>query len=152
MPGLRGDHATVGTVPCDATRYIGPKLLATILFDKCGQHQPLNRQSQRFKCEGIDLSVSTLADQVGAGPNTENAQKLIAFLNRAQIVAGWTQGTGYPRPNTNQVKYLPPELLPLINISPENAPKCVITDASLTGLRRSARMAKPITNASRNGG
>src|SRR5215471_6669944 len=46
--------------------YIGPKLLATILFDKFGQHQPLNRQSQRFKCEGIDLSVSTLADQVGA--------------------------------------------------------------------------------------
>ena len=47
--------------------YIGPQLLATILFDKFGQHQPLSRQSQRFKCEGIDLSVSTLADQVGAG-------------------------------------------------------------------------------------
>lgn len=47
--------------------FIGPKLLATILFDKFGQHQPLNRQSQRFKCEGIDLSVSTLADQVGVG-------------------------------------------------------------------------------------
>jgi transposase len=47
--------------------YIGPQLLATILFDKFGQHLPLNRQSQRFKCEGIDLSVSTLADQVGAG-------------------------------------------------------------------------------------
>lgn len=47
--------------------YIGPQLLATILFDKFGQHQPLNRQSPRFKCEGIDLSVSTLADQVGAG-------------------------------------------------------------------------------------
>ncbi len=47
--------------------YIGPQLLATILFDKFSQHQPLNRQSQRFKCEGIDLSVSTLADQVGAG-------------------------------------------------------------------------------------
>ena len=30
-------------------------------------HLPLNRQSRRFKCEGIDLSVSTLADQVGAG-------------------------------------------------------------------------------------
>jgi hypothetical protein len=27
----------------------------------------LNRQSQRFKCEGIDLGVSTLADRVGAG-------------------------------------------------------------------------------------
>lgn len=47
--------------------YIGPQLLATILFDKFGQHLPLNRQSQRFKCEGIDLAVSTLADQVGAG-------------------------------------------------------------------------------------
>jgi transposase len=47
--------------------FIGPQLLATILFDKFGQHIPLNRQSQRFKCEGIDLSVSTLADQVGAG-------------------------------------------------------------------------------------
>jgi transposase len=47
--------------------YIGPQLLATILFDKFGQHIPLNRQSQRFKCEGIDLGVSTLADQVGAG-------------------------------------------------------------------------------------
>jgi transposase len=47
--------------------FIGPQLLATVLFDKFGQHIPLNRQSQRFKCEGIDLSVSTLADQVGAG-------------------------------------------------------------------------------------
>ena len=47
--------------------YIGPQLLATILFDKFAQHIPLNRQSQRFQCEGIDLSVSTLADQVGAG-------------------------------------------------------------------------------------
>jgi hypothetical protein len=37
-----------------------------ILFDKFGQHQPLNRQSDRFAHEGIDLSVSTLADQVGA--------------------------------------------------------------------------------------
>lgn len=47
--------------------FIGPKLLATILFDKFAQHIPLNRQSARFKCEGIDLGVSTLADQVGAG-------------------------------------------------------------------------------------
>jgi transposase len=47
--------------------YIGPALLATILFDKFAQHLPLNRQSRRFGSEGIDLSVSTLADQVGAG-------------------------------------------------------------------------------------
>lgn len=47
--------------------FIGPRLLATILFDKFGQHVPLNRQSERFRCEGIDLSLSTLADQVGVG-------------------------------------------------------------------------------------
>lgn len=46
--------------------FIGPNLLATILFEKFGQHQPLNRQSERYGREGIDLSVSTLADQVGA--------------------------------------------------------------------------------------
>jgi len=44
----------------------GPSLLAMILFEKFGQHQPLNRQSERYVCEGIDLSLSTLADQVGA--------------------------------------------------------------------------------------
>ena len=45
----------------------GPNLLAMILFEKFGQHQPLNRQSERFTREGIDLSISTLADQVGVG-------------------------------------------------------------------------------------
>ncbi len=44
----------------------GPDLLATIIHGKFGEHQPLNRQSERFACEGIDLSVSTLADWVGA--------------------------------------------------------------------------------------
>ncbi|MDW5317618.1 IS66 family transposase [Rhizobium sp. PL01] len=47
--------------------FIGPHLLATILFDKFGMHSPLNRQSTRFKSEGIELSTSTLADQVGFG-------------------------------------------------------------------------------------
>jgi transposase len=46
--------------------FAGPNLLAMILFEKFGQHQPLNRQSERYASEGIDLSVSTLADQVGA--------------------------------------------------------------------------------------
>src|ERR1700742_4670141 len=45
--------------------FAGPNLLAMILFEKYGQHQPLNRQSERYGREGIDLSVSTLADQVG---------------------------------------------------------------------------------------
>jgi transposase len=44
----------------------GPSLLAMIMFEKYGQHQPLNRQSERYALEGVDLSLSTLADQVGA--------------------------------------------------------------------------------------
>ena len=44
----------------------GPSLLAMLLFEKYGQHQPLNRQAERYAREGVPLSVSTLADQVGA--------------------------------------------------------------------------------------
>ena len=46
--------------------WAGPNLLATIVFEKYGQHLPLNRQRDRFAREGVDLSLSTLADQVGA--------------------------------------------------------------------------------------
>jgi transposase len=42
----------------------GPNLLAMILFEKFGQHQPLNRQSERYRREGIDLSVSTLVTRL----------------------------------------------------------------------------------------
>ncbi len=37
-----------------------------IMFEKFGQHQPLNRQAERYVCEGVPLSLSTLADQVGS--------------------------------------------------------------------------------------
>ncbi|MDR3496634.1 MAG: IS66 family transposase [Ancalomicrobiaceae bacterium] len=45
--------------------WAGPNLLAMILFEKFGQHQPLNRQAERYAREGVPLSLSTLADQVG---------------------------------------------------------------------------------------
>jgi transposase len=44
----------------------GPNLLAMILEAKFGQHLPLNRQSETYAREGLDLDVSTLADWVGA--------------------------------------------------------------------------------------
>lgn len=44
----------------------GPSFLAMLLFEKFGAHQPLNRQRDRYAREGVDLSLSTLADQVGA--------------------------------------------------------------------------------------
>ncbi|PZQ58861.1 MAG: IS66 family transposase, partial [Variovorax paradoxus] len=43
----------------------GPNLLAMILEAKFGQHLPLNRQSETYGREGVELSVSTLADWVG---------------------------------------------------------------------------------------
>ena len=46
--------------------WAGPSLLAMIVFEKFGQHQPLNRQAERYAREGVPLSLSTLADQVGA--------------------------------------------------------------------------------------
>src|SRR5258705_5160765 len=49
-----------------ARGWAGPSLLAMILFEKFGQHQPLNRQAERYAKEGMPLSLSTLADQVGA--------------------------------------------------------------------------------------
>ncbi|MGI4939789.1 MAG: IS66 family transposase [Janthinobacterium lividum] len=45
--------------------WAGPSLLAMVLFEKYGQHQPLNRQAERYAREGVPLSLSTLADQVG---------------------------------------------------------------------------------------
>jgi transposase len=48
-----------------ARGWAGPSLLAMILFEKFGQHQPLNRQAERYAKEGVPISLSTLADQVG---------------------------------------------------------------------------------------
>ena len=63
MSLLRDDHPPAGPI---ARGRAGPDLLATIMHAKFGEHQPSNRQSDRFAREGIDLSVATLADWVGA--------------------------------------------------------------------------------------
>jgi transposase len=62
----------------------GPELLATVLHGKFGEHQPLNRQSEGFAREGIDLSVSTLADWVGA---CTVALMPLVVLIRAHVLA-----------------------------------------------------------------
>src|SRR5215467_6966667 len=65
--------------------FAGPNLLAMILFEKFGQHQPLNRQSERYRREGIDLSLSTLADQVGACATA--LQPIHALIERHVLTA-----------------------------------------------------------------
>jgi transposase len=49
-----------------ARGFAGPSLLAMMLVAKYANHQPLNRQSEQYAREGIELSVSTMADHVGA--------------------------------------------------------------------------------------
>ena len=46
--------------------FAGPALLAMIAHEKFGMHMPLNRLSDRYAHEGIDLSLSTLGNLVGA--------------------------------------------------------------------------------------
>ncbi len=64
--------------------WAGPRLLAMLLFEKFGQHQPLNRQRDRYAREGVDLSLSTLADQVGA---CAAALKPLHMLIEAHVLA-----------------------------------------------------------------
>jgi transposase len=37
-----------------------------IMFEKFGQHQPLNRQAERYALEGVPVALSTMADAVGS--------------------------------------------------------------------------------------
>jgi len=46
--------------------WAGPSLLAMILFEKFGQHQPLNRQAGRYALKSVPISLSTMADAVGS--------------------------------------------------------------------------------------
>jgi len=65
--------------------FAGPNLLAMILFEKYGQHQPLNRQAGRYAREGVDLSLSTLAGQVGG---CAMVLRPLYELIRAHVFAG----------------------------------------------------------------
>src|SRR6478735_2236786 len=63
----------------------GPNLLAMILEAKFGQHQPLNRQSDAYALQGIELSVSTIADWVGTC--TANLAPLMALIDAHVLAA-----------------------------------------------------------------
>jgi transposase len=63
----------------------GPNLLAMILEAKFGQHLPLNRQSEAYAFQRIELSVSTIADWVGAC--TTNLAPLNALIDEHVLAA-----------------------------------------------------------------
>src|SRR5258706_13241168 len=65
----------------------GPHLLAEVVFAKYRAHLPLNRQSDIYAKEGVDLDVSTLAGWVGALaatfiPLTDEIQKHVLAAER----------------------------------------------------------------------
>ena len=68
-----------------ARGHVGPNLLAMVLTDKFAMHQPLNRQSEAYAREGIDLPLSTLADHVGACAAVLSP---LADRIRAHVLAG----------------------------------------------------------------
>jgi transposase len=73
-----------------ARGWAGPSLLAMILYEKYGQHQPLNRQSERFALEGVPVSLSTMADAVGYCCTALDPlrQLLQAYVLRAERLHG----------------------------------------------------------------
>jgi transposase len=62
----------------------GPHFLACLVFQKYGLHQPLNGQRDRLESEGIALSLSTLADQIGA---VSVAARPLFLLIEAHVLA-----------------------------------------------------------------
>ncbi len=65
----------------------GPQLLAEVLHNKYRAHLPLNRQSDLYAAQGVDLDVSTLADWVGAcaatlAPVVEEIEKHVLAADR----------------------------------------------------------------------
>jgi len=83
------EHITQAPAPSHpiARGRAGPNLLAQVLFAKYRVHIPLNRQSDIYAKEGIDLDVSTLADWVGAcsatlAPLVEEVEKHVLAAER----------------------------------------------------------------------
>ena len=68
----------------------GPELLAMILEAKFGRHLPLNRQSETYGREGVEIDVSTMADWVGAC--TATLAPLTALIQAHVLAAGRIHG------------------------------------------------------------
>ena len=74
----------------------GPGLLAHVLVGKYADHLPLNRQSEIYAREGVDLSRSTLADWVGGAHHL--LRPLVAALRRYVLDTPKLHGDDTPIP------------------------------------------------------
>jgi len=82
--------------------YAGPSLLAMILVEKYANHQPLNRQSEQYAREGIDIPISTMADHVGAA--TAALMPLYELIKRHVFAAERIHGDDTTVPVLAKVK------------------------------------------------
>ena len=89
----------------------------------------------RMVWSGANLTTTYWMVLRGA-PNNGNAQKFLAFLNRAQNAAGFTLGTNLTGPNVNQLQHLPANLVPLLSITEENASQVVLQDDAWLAAKR----------------
>ncbi len=74
----------------------GPGLLAHVLVSKYADHQPLYRQSEMYRREGVELERSTLADWVGAASRL--LDPLVEALRRYVMGAGKLHADETPVP------------------------------------------------------
>lgn len=66
MPRLRKHYQSAGPLASDPTRFCWPEPARYGARLEVPLHQPLNRQSDAYAREGIEINTSTLADWVGA--------------------------------------------------------------------------------------
>ena len=74
----------------------GPGLLAHVLVSKYCDHQPLDRQSEIYARQGVELERSTMADWVGA--SSRLLEPLVEALRRYVTVAGKLHADDTPVP------------------------------------------------------
>ena len=74
----------------------GNGLVARVVVDKFADNIPLNRQVDRFKREGFDLSLSTLCDLVAGSAGL--LKRVVDAMRAEQLAGGWLQAddTGLP--------------------------------------------------------
>ncbi|MDB5661967.1 MAG: Transposase of ISAli10, family [Sphingomonas bacterium] len=66
LPRLRDGEPAARTISRHVARPVRSALARAGAVEMFGQHQPRNRQAERYAREGVDIRLSTLADQIGA--------------------------------------------------------------------------------------
>jgi transposase len=75
-----------------------------IVFEKFGQHQPLNRQSERYALEGVPIALSTMADAVGSVFLQSRRLKAAGRKKKSRGAAATTERAGHQASNPRSLR------------------------------------------------